>query len=343
MKKLCLSLIMMTVSAAFAAAPHGALMVPQYGTPVRASIGSKSGVNAFTLCTGFVESEGATAFTAMAWVKWTPRAGYPADSAWCPFVMCDFTTESARSTSEGGPSLVNLSPVSEIENLPLVRGRWSANCLPQTYEHPDSLENWQYGCYCINVTTDTGLTLNVAGEELYIPATNGMVRNILAPTASRSVSVVAESASANVKFGIAEMPIVQFVGTQFDGMIDRTNASDPECGGLARGEWRLVVFRGSIVGNTMRARVCGYNATDRLSNTGDVSQEMWHQRTTFEKNSRFRFTVAHTVGLSDGRGNDDTFDIYGFKCYRGDLSDRLVETMRDQDVAEMRRRGIMAR
>lgn len=343
MKKLCLSLIMMTVSAAFAAAPHGALMVPQYGTPVRAYIRSKLGVNAFTLCTGFVESEGATAFTAMVWLRWTPRAGYPADSPCIPFVMCDFTTESARSTTEGGPSLVNLSPVSENENLPLVNGRWSANCLPQTYDHPDSLDHWQYGCYCINITTDTGLTLNVAGEELYIPATNGMVRNILATTASRSVSIVAESASANVKFGIAEMPLVQFVGAQIDSSTHGGTFGSPEDGGLARGEWRLVVFRASIVGNAMRARVCGYNAMDRLTNSQDVSQEMWHQRTTIEKNSRFRFMVANMGGLSDGQGIDDAFDIYGFKCYRGDLSDRLVETMRDQDVAEMRRRGIMAR
>ena len=342
MKKLCLSLIMMTVSAAFAAAPHGALMVPQYGTPVRASIGSKLGVKAFTLCTGFVESEGATAFTAMVWLRWAPRAGYPADSPFGPFVMCDFTTESARSTSEGGPSLVNLSPVSENEILPLVNGRWSANCLPQTYDHPDSLDHWQYGCYCINITTDTGLTLNVAGEELYIPATNGMVRTILATTASRSVSIVAESASANVKFGIAETPLVQFVGANFDSVINGRESNLEDCG-LARGEWRLVVFRASIVGNAMRARVCGYNAMDRLTNSQDVSQEMWHQRTTIEKNSRFRFMVANAGGLSDGQGNDDAFDIYGFKCYRGDLSDRLVETMRDQDVEEMMRRGIMAR
>lgn len=342
MRNIILLYSVMIASAAFSASP-AMLMNPQYGDPVKMTGTGKRGIDAFTLATGFFGSDGATAFTAMIWVKWTARAGYPVGSSINPFVMSSCTCEQARSTREGGPSLTNLSPVGEDSDLPLIGGRWSANCLPAAYDVPDSLSDsdWRFGCYCFNVTTDSGLTLNVGGEELYIPATNGMVRNIKAASASRSVSIVAERTNAHVKFGIAEMPIVQFVGAQCDGMLGSTSAGDSARGGMANGEWRMFVVQGSIVGDNLVVTVSGYTQMDKLQNVGSANQEMWHKRSTFAKDARFSFMAASACGLADKNGNEDVFDIYGFKCYRGLLSETMIQTIRDQDVATMRRRRII--
>ena len=49
--------------------------------------------------------------------------------------------------------------------------------------------------------------------------------------------------------------------------------------------------------------------------------------------------VAAPVGIQY-EGKYDTFHLYGFRVYRGWFDDAQLEQMRDQDAAEMQRRGM---
>lgn len=138
---------------------------------------------------------GETGMTVVAWAKYTTSH---ANLIVTPFVMGSCTAESARPTREGGAPLTNLvtGTVSDAQTIDVSSGSWARECLPTGYAVPSTLagSQWQYGCYCINVTTDTPLTLSVADTEIYIPATNGMVRNVQGSSASRYVIVTPESA-----------------------------------------------------------------------------------------------------------------------------------------------------
>ena len=165
------------------------------------------------------------------------------------------------------------------------------------------------------------------------------VFNIMGSSASRAVSIAAASQSASVRFGIAENPIVQFVGCQSDATRNFDTLSDPTLGGIASAEWRMFVFRGGIAAGTLSTDMCAYNATTRMTNAQTCSQSLWRPRTTFARNARIRFMVASTMGISHD-GVPDVFTAYAFRVYRGRLSDAVVERMRDLDAAEMTRRGM---
>lgn len=326
------TLLFLALFACCVAAASELLVMPQYGDPtVLAPSHSTEDQSAFNLARAFMPG-GNTNFTAIIWAI----GSIPTNTSLRPFVMMDCTYKSARSTTEGGPELADLCSHDYKEPLTLSGGTWAEDCLPATYAvpNPTTFQNWQYGCYCFNLTTDTPLTLNVGGAELYIPATNRMIRNILATTASRSVSIAAESPSATVYFGIAENPLKQFIGGQSDSGL-ATGMTDFSAGGISTNEWRMFVFRAEISGSDLRYEVRGYTPMSQLTKVESGAQAMWQPVSAFEKDARIRVMCASRAGL-DGV----SIEIWGFRVYRGWLDDALIETMRDQDAAELARRGM---
>lgn len=314
------------------------LAPPQFGDPTRMRAYSVS--NTLDIATAFFNDDRATNFTAIIWVRWTPRANYPADSNFLPFLMANVSADSGRATREGGDALPDLQSHRYDVPLTLSGGTWAETCLSD-YACPSSLSNsWKYGCFVVNIETDTALTLNVAGTERTVYALPEMqVFNIMGSSVSRAVSIAAASQSASVRFGIAENPIVQFVGCQSDATSDTGTLSDPTLGGIASSEWRMFVFRGGIAAGTLSTDMCAYNATTRMLNAQTCSQSLWRPRTTFARNARIRFMVASAMGISHD-GVPDVFTAYAFRVYRGRLSDAVVERMRDLDAAELARRGM---
>ena len=327
------TLLFLALFACCVAAASELLVMPKYGDPtVLAPSRSSEGQSAFNLACAFMPG-GNTNFTAIIWAI----GSIPTNVVWRPLVMMDCTYKAARSTTEGGPGLADLCSHDNTQPLTLSGGTWAENCLPASYAvpNPTTFQNWQYGCFCINLTTDTPLTLNVGGAELYIPATNRMIRNILATTASRSVSIAAESPSATVYFGIAENPLKQFIGGQSDGG-SVSDGMDYWKGGISTDEWRMFVFRAEISGGDLRYEVRGYTPMSQLAAVHSGAQAMWQPVSAFEKDARIRVMSSSLTGL-DGA----SIEVWGFRVYRGWLDDALIETMRDQDAAELARRGIL--
>lgn len=323
-------LLFLALFACCVAAASELLVLPQYGDPtVLAPSRSSEGQSAFNLETAFLPG-GNTNFTAIIWAI----SSIPTNTVLSPFIVMDCTYKAARSTTEGGPELADLCSHDNTQPLTLSGGTWAEDCLPATYAIPATLQDWQYGCYCFNLTTDTPLTLNVGGAELYIPATNRMIRNIKATTASRSVSIAAESPSATVYFGIAENPLKQFIGGQSSGSLS-WGAMDDTIGGTSTNEWRMFVFRAEISGSDLRYEVRGYTPMSQLTEVNSGAQAMWQPVSAFEKDARIRVMCASLAGL-DGC----SVKVWGFRVYRGWLDDALIETMRDQDAAELTRRGM---
>ena len=315
------------------------LAPPQFGDPTRMFALSRS--NSLDVATAYFSDDQASNFTAVVWMKWTPRANYVHGTGLNPFVNFLVSADPARSTREGGDTLPGLQSHRYEKPLALSNGTWAETCLPGSYAHPDDLDrDWKYGCYCVNVETDAALTLNVAGAEKSVPASAEMqIFNIMGETASRSVSIAAESASATVKFGIAENPLAQFIGCQFDGNEGGSIEGMHDRGGIASNEWRMVVFRGRIAAGKMETRADGWNATSRFELFGQTTKDLWHPRATFAKNARLRVCVASLQGIqSDGKL--DVIHLYGFRVYRGWMADVDIERMRDLDAAEMARRGM---
>ena len=337
MKRALLILAALALRGAFAAPEL--LAPPQFGDPTRMCAYSCS--NVMDVATAYFSDDQASNFTAIVWMKWTPRSNYVPSSGMVPFVTFGVSADPARATMEGGDGLSDLQSHRYETPIALSGGTWGETCLPASYDIPDStLSAWQYGCYAVNIETDTALTLNVGGAEKSISASPEKQRfNILATSASRSVSISAASSSATVKFGIAENPLVQFFGAQFDDSVPSGAAGHGVIGGLVSNEWRMVVFRGRIAAGSATCNACGYNATTKLQNEQTSTKELWHPRTTFAKNARIRVMVAAPVGIQY-EGKYDTFHLYGFRVYRGWFDDATIERMRDLDAAEMTRRGM---
>ena len=338
MKRFALfALAALAVRGAFAAPEM--LAPPRFADPTVMYAFSRS--NVLDVATAFFDDDRASNFTAIVWMKWTPRANLAA-SGIVPFAMFAVSADPGRATREGGATLPDLQSHRYEVPLTLSSGTWAETCLPSSYDYPDStLSAWQYGCYAVNIETDTALTLQVAGAEKSISASaEKQIFNIMGETASRSVSISAASASATVKFAIATNPLVQFIGAQFDDGTGSGSYAYGERGGIVSNEWRMVVFRGAIAAGSATVRVDGWNATTKLTNENESTRTLWHPRTTFAKDARLRVMVACLTGIGIDTGNPDRFHLYGLRVYRGWFTNAELERMRDLDAAEMTRRGM---
>lgn len=291
--------------------------------------------------TAYVATPGLTGLTVCGWFRFDSRNVYGVTPL---MAMVMFSNRAARSGLEGGAKLANLCPTNwwdGADDLPLAAdGTWACACLPASYDKPNDGfgEDFRYGVYAVNVSTDTPLTLDVAGGEVQVPVTNFWAFNAVARSAGRAVSVAAESPSAHVRFGLAVQPLVQFVGAQFDSFNSYgTSYWDGNLGGVVSNGWRFVVARARIDGGTnLAVRVCGYGATNLFENVQSVSQAMWKPTAAFEPDARVRILFASLSGMSNV-----TVRTYGLRAYGAELDDALVERMRDLDWAELKRRGLV--
>ena len=317
------------------------LMRPIYGEPTLMRLDHCSGNQAWGAFTGFVDDDDVTAFTAICWMRLTRHPWLNPTNERLVVVQSDFTTEMARSTLEGGPSVGDLlNDAYMVQPIPLSsNGTWSATCLPSEYSCPSTLSNkWQYGCYCINLTTDTPLTLTVGGAELYVQATNCMIRNILATSADRNVSIAAESANASVNLGIGVMPLIQFCSAGSFSGVDRTSLDTG--GGLRTNEWRMVVVRGKIENGSAIGRTDAWSATERFIEEVSVTTVLDIQRASFARNSRVRMMVVNVACGLVYDGQEIEIGLFGGKMLKGWLTDGEIEKIRDIDAAELHRRGV---
>lgn len=311
------------------------LMRPIYGEPTLQTLKVRSGYDTVSAFTGFISATNVTAFTAVLWARVVSRHHDYNDGG--VFVQNDYTIETARSTTEGGPALNDLLHGECLEyHVPLSPfGTWQSRCLPDAYDCPDNIAaQWGYGCYCINVTTDTPFTLTVGGAELYVPVTNSMIRNILAVSSDRTITIAAESTYARIKLGIAINPLVQFVSAgKSSGMEGSSTRFDPQYGGLSQNEWRMIAVRGRVDG---LAQTDTYNATSHFDLIDDATTEIAHPRATFARDARVRMLLGIITG---GLTDDLQIKYYGGKLLNGWLTDGEIERIRDIDAAELRRRG----
>lgn len=330
-----ITLLIAMAATATAARPQ-LVCPPQFGSPEFVGPVSQSlGWDSVHVATGFVEADGATELTVMMWLRAFVQGGVPSSWDYYGYTLNgQVSTDAARATAEGGPGLPNLCSHPEGSDLVLNDGNWTETCLPSSYDCPPELtRQWGFGCYCFNLTTDTPLTLTVGGAELFVPATNGMVRSIQATSADRSCTI-STAPGAHVKFGIAENPLHQFFGVQNDCVLSDSSARIAD-GGVVTNEWRLFVFRFKIDGNDVVSSTDTWTPADRCLKTTTIRSTMWKPRTAFARNSRFFSTVGATSGW-----NYKGLLKYGFKFYCGWLPDAMIERFRDQDVQEMRKRGM---
>ena len=339
-----------TALAILAAAPAlGAKPLPSpfWGDPTLQTVSPvRSGSAAAEYCTAFVGDSAPTGLTICGWARY--------DGPVAPiFVQFMFSNVPARATAEGGAELANLTSSNWWDgdaDLPLGDdGTWAETCLPASYDLPPNstaamTDQWGHGCFVVNVSTDSPLTLTVGGEELQVPVTNRYVRNVQAASASRAVSVAASDPAAHVRFGVAVNPLVQFVGAQFDSNpIDDAASGSMETvfsgsvGGVISNGWRFVVGRARIDGGThLAVEARGYSRSARFGCVNAARQALWRPSAAFAKDARARVVLASLSNMTNA-----TVRGYGWRAYGDWIDDALIERMRDQDWAELVRRGLV--
>lgn len=342
------------LSAHFAAAAQMVDLraLPKYGDSSLMSFNWREERNPLTLMT-FGLSSPAPSFTTVFWtcVDWNTS-----DSVFTPFMGAMISTEPALYVSEGGdysPDLLGDAywPVERGglgATLPLSStGTWSANCLPASYDMPADFaarDKWQYGCYTLNIITDTDLTVTVGGEERNIAASNEMQQvAFLCVSADRSITVAAADADADVYLCAAESPLRQFHYMQ----LFSTSTSNKLYGAPEKSitnEWRMVVLRGAIVqgGAAVELNALTFAAVDPspIEDSTDT-KELWRPRADrcFARHSRIGFTLCCEGGINDHSGKYIRCNVWGAKFYPEWLDDDLILSIRDKDWAEMQRRG----
>lgn len=331
--KLILTVVAAITSAVCMASPLAQLMRPKGVSPTMLpDPRTTHGIESFSVATGFFGGDGCTGITAIVWAK----SQSTASNLYNPFIMMNCSYETARATMEGGPTLPELGTARMDEPLVLTDGSWGETCLPETYDHPSTLDQWQYGCYAFNLISDCGVTVSVGGDEIYFPEATNVARNIRVTSADRSVIVTAESTDATVRFGIAENPLVQFIGGQSDGST-KSGTFDRELGGLIDEEYRMFVFRAAIDGGTNVVwDISAYDALAKLGESEGGVEHMDHPRAFFQEDSRIRVLAACLGGL-----DYDDISRWGFKLFNGWCGEEFIDAVKRADIAELQRRGIV--
>lgn len=253
------------------------------------------------------------------------------------FILAYYTAEAARSTQEGGPELPGIREFAPVSLS--AGGTWSMSGLPSEYEQPENFGyKWQYGCFCVNVLTQTPLTMTVAGAEKQIPASaSKQVFNILGEADDRSVTISAADPSAPVDFGIAVNPLIQFMGQDigdtdvFSGDWDGINVSN-RC--------TFIVLRCKIDAGHTTSTWCGEcRQTDGHSLIETRAEPLWKERARFAKNARATFSWC-TWGVNPGY-DYRCCEVYGKKMAMRWLSDAEIDRIYDADLEVIRARHYM--
>lgn len=273
---------------------------------------------------------GETAFTAVVWAR-VPRV----QGTYLVTYTTFWSVESARATREGG---AELPAIREHAPVTLSGGTAGGTFSDPHYECPEHLrESWGNGCYCVNVTTDSALTLTLGGEERQVAASNGVLQafNVQATAADFSWTI-STSPSANVSFGFGVNPLVHFFGlyaqpgrTAFD-----TQAADgmilmP----VMTNEWVMCATRVRIQDGMTWERQGAFNWSEEWFPPGETTNAT--TRTTFARDAR----VSMSLMLPVVHAASGMVEIYGQKVFPQWLDDDQLRNVRDLDMFEMRRRG----
>ena len=323
-----------------AAAVDPQLRVPLLGDPSR--MYGYSQTKWHDVATLFMPG-GHDAVTAVAWT----RMQAPADEFAAVFkrgvMFGACTVEPARATAEGGAALPDLlgDAYTGETAVPL---NWAgrkafSNLLPDYVCPPGLAASWQHGCYCINLRTDTPLTLTVGGAEIAVTAATNMVRNVQAVSSDRSVTIVAGLANktAQIHFGIAVQPLRQFFGGVLNPQTSGTGMQIDSGKVVVTNEYTLCAFRARIVDGGAKV-VTDYM---QITGAGDISRHAETQtvdtvsRATFAPDARIRLGLVSLAAT-----HDTGADVWGVKGWRGWMSDAMLKRVWEQDKAEMQRRGI---
>lgn len=332
-----------SLSGAFAAAPLQQLM----RTPLDPSVMTYrfDRTNVVNPYTTFFNG-GETGATVMVWMEcsrahwWTGFAGMLS-----LFLDAYVTTHPARATKEGGAEVANILDGVQgysgfTNSLPLSGGTWAAvDALPPTFgdDTNEGKARWKYGCYLVNVVTDSALTLTIGGTEKSVAAKPGetQIFNVVASDASRSVIVAAGSATASVRLGVGRMEPQQFIGLKNPEPLSGTG--NPVKDQSVTNEWAMVAWRVGILPNGSVTSRCDLLTWYNHKDCGGMVATQTFPRATFAKDARF-VVQASTLGL-DGLTNDQV-RVWGGKSFGCWFTDAQIENMRDRDVDEMRRRGM---
>lgn len=291
--------------------------------------------------------EGQTAWTAMVWVK-SDESYHTRATVARPIPMMNFSTRQGISNAEGGTQvLTDLLPFGSDTPVPLdSEGHYvGLNVLPETYDDGGyESDDWQFGCYCVNLRTDTPLTLIVGGTEKQITEVGEkLIFNIKCETADRSVIVMSEDPSATVYLEIAENPLVEFYGDMISTMDDcgvGIDFDDVFSGftGIRDDEYTLIVAQAKVnPDKTLTYRMSAFlHDIDYWRDPVEgVATKYQLPEACFGKESRIAMHFAAMAGLIEG----SYLSVYGVKLFDKWLDDSYITMIRDQDIAEMRRRG----
>ena len=286
--------------------------------------------NANYIATAFVPEE-TDAYTFIVWQKSISGDRY------IRFIDVSYTTEEARSTLEGGadlPAVRDYAPIALSSG-----GTWSMTGLPVVYDLPAdfvSEDKWKYGCFCVNVNTQTPLTITVAGTEKQVPASNQkQIFNILGTAADRSVTVSAADPSAPVDFGIGVNPIKQFfleiVGSM-DGFGEYYSYN-------VSNETAFVVLRCKIEpSGTQTTYHAQWRTTRGRSDQVNRTCDLWKPRAKFAKDARISITYTFFADGLEGESPYRPTQVYGAKYVPRWMSDAELDRIYDADLEVIRAR-----
>ena len=270
-----------------------------------------------------------TAYTAVCWLRYPPGNDSIVEA--CPSASC--SVHPARATYRGGKQSDFPTPTYDYQEIALdANGQWvMPGELPAaTNAHYAAAGTaWLNGCYSVNIFTPCDVTLTVAGGERNFGASNEMQRaEVLAVNSSRSVALSAADPSAIIYFGIRENPPKQFFGaimgeTRTIGINNITN------------EWIMVASTVYIDANQNVQMSASMRDWDRLIKDVQSEGTQAVPRSTFAVDSTMRFHICGDTAASPGE-----YELYGWKCFRGTLTETQLDRVRDLDKLEMQRRGM---
>ena len=284
------------------------------------------------MCVAWLKG-GETAFTHVAWVRRREALYQSAFSAysWMNF----FSVLPARATREGGDELPAIREVSTAFS-----GSGGTFANPNYDTH--GIAGWEYGCYAVNIETDTPLTLVLAGTEKQVAGSSGVMQafNIQGSAADWSWSIAGGN---GIRFGFGVNPLVEFFGTMsINGSVNETmGAATPPGGVIGVGvtnEWTMLVSRARIEGGQLMTSVAELNWAEEHFAEGEQTNAA--PAAAFARNARTEFIAFGTAGIVTEDGTPILWDEYGVKVWGKWLSDDEVRTVRDLDMFEMRRRGM---
>lgn len=315
--------------------------------PSRMSLSARYGTDA-SESPQFYMPGGCSAFSFCAWIRYNNRyfdqlhdGQGQSLAVLCPMQM---SMQPARPTRSGGDELPAFFEAAE---LPLsAGGTWGASVLPQDAE---TLDYGLHGdCYvvCVNVETDSALTMTLGGEEVQIPASNGVmqVRNVAVPVGDTTATVAAASASASVSLAMAVNPWIEFIRVcdenWFSGYDNTGNTYDktlPVTNVFVFVSARLTVAPG---GNL-------FSIVDKIGLDGrhdaytNSFPTAWTDG-TIPRNVMFRWPLGAISGFTESDDTPRRVERFGVKAQAANApwTDTQMWRLWERDAAELRRRGL---